>query len=272
MKCKSCQSEINPQWKHAITNNICPFCGDNVIEEHLKKLFSSLHETMESLKEYSNELNDWMLSNYQFIKTDSPLLSTFLPSDIKYVEKPKEVKTEEIKKYTVKVQTEQGEQEVVAEKIQSEEKTNEFFKRAEAVKPNIDGFSSTAEKTQHLKNIAQQIKKAGSQVVKNNVSANAASFVPTEMLEQADPEAVAELQSMLAGGEEITSALPNNNGDEEIPDIVLAMANQSKGSGSSTTNAADLKKLQQMQQRVQNSRKNFESGENRGKGGFSRSG
>ena len=47
--------------------------------------------------------------------------------------------------------TENGEQEVSVEKIQSEERTNEFYKRAEAVKPNIEGFSSVSEKTQHLK-------------------------------------------------------------------------------------------------------------------------
>ena len=96
--------------------------------------------------------------------------------------------------------------------------------------------------------------------------------LPAEMLEHADPEAVAEFQSMMSGGE-ISSSI-DSGGDDDVPSHILA-ANQAlaarKGKGGSS-NAADLLKLQQMQERVKNSREAFETGENRGSkgGGFSR--
>jgi len=272
MKCMSCESEINPKWKHAIDSNVCPFCGDSVMEDKLKDLFSDLRLTMEELIQYPEQLHDWLLSNYGFIKTDSPDLPTYLPAEFmkqfndKASAKKPQKDVVENGKFTVKVQTEQGEEEVQAERIQNEERTNSFFKRAEAVKPNIDGFNSTAEKTKHLKSMANQIKKAGTAML----TANSSGYISAEMMENADPEAVAEMQSLISGGE-IASSLPAS-GDDEIPDIVLQMADKSAGMNPASKNAADLLKLQQMQQRVQNSRMNFESGENRGKGGFSRSG
>ena len=116
------------------------------MDEQLTSLFSSLRETLDKLMEYPEQVNDWLLSNYNYIKTNSPKLIDYLPADQLdewiIAKKKARAKVEEIeaKKFTVKVQTERGEEEVLAEKTQSEEKTNGFFKRAEAVKPNIDGF------------------------------------------------------------------------------------------------------------------------------------
>jgi hypothetical protein len=275
MKCISCEVDINPKWKYAIDKNICPFCGSNIMEEHLKNLLSSLADVMDKLQQYPAQLNDWLLSNYNFIKTDSDKLIEFLPKEDlnKYVEevtvseKLKEFEDRKDKKFTVKVKTDAGEQEVEAEKIQEEERTNEFFKRAEAVKPNIDGFRSTAEKTEHLKRLALQIKRAGSTSIVDESGEN--EYISPEMLEDADPEAVAEMGSLFSGNE-ISSSLNNSLGDEdEIPSVVLNMANSAKGSRH-TSNPADMIKLQQLQNRLQDSRRNFESGNARGKGGFSR--
>ena len=69
MKCTSCDTDINPKWLHAISNNVCPNCGQHIMQEHLKNLLTSLRETMEKLQEYPNEVDDWMLSNFNFIKT-----------------------------------------------------------------------------------------------------------------------------------------------------------------------------------------------------------
>ena len=282
MKCISCESEINPQWVHAIEQNICPFCGKSILEEHLKKLISVLRDTMEQLQPYQLQLDDWMLSNHNYIKTDSPDLIKYLPEealkDLKKVQDDKEF--QERKKFTVKVQTETGVQEVQAEKIQSEERTNEFFKRAEVartVNPNAPKtpdappvFASATEKTAHLKEMAKQIKKAGSAGI---TLGGAAMMLPPEMLEQADPEAVAEFEAMISGGE-VASSLDSGGDGDEVPMHILA-ANQvlaAKKGGASAHDAADMLKLQQMHDRVNNSKANFESGANRGKGGFSRAG
>lgn len=285
MKCISCESEINPQWGHAIEQNICPFCGKSILEEHLKKLLSVLRETMDQLlPAYQQQLDDWMLSNHNYVRTDSPDLLQYLPKgtlkELKKVQDEKEV--QEKKTYTVKVQTEEGVQEVQAEKVQSEERTNEFFKRAEIIRtPNASAaqatdatpvFASLAEKTAHHKEMVKQIKKAGSQGI---TLGGASMMLPPEMLEQADPEAVAEFQSMISGGE-VASSLSDGM-DDEVPGHILAMnqrlAASAKGGAGGGTNAADLIKLQQMQERVAQSRANFESGESRAKkGGFSRAG
>lgn len=273
MKCISCDSEINPKWKHAIEQNSCPYCGQHIMDENLKSLLSVLTDAMERMQEYPDQLNDWMLFNYNFIKTDSSELINYLPKDslkeIRRVEEQKDFQDrKENKKFTVKVKTEHGEQEVEAEKIQSEDKTNEFFKRAEAVKPRIEGFQNTVEKTEHLKKMAQQIKRAGVPLLANEKGDS--SFLSPELIEAADPDAVLEMQSLLEGGNEIASSLSDVSGiDDEIPSVVLNMANRAK-SGSTGSNPKDMFKLQQLQNRVSQSRQNFESGSNRGKGSFSR--
>lgn len=285
MRCISCEVEINPQWQYAIDMNVCPFCGKHIMEEHLKNLFTSLRETMISLQKYQDQLNDWLLSNYSYIKTDSPDISKYMPEDmlkeLKKIDDDKDfLKRKENQKFTVKVKTESGEEEVLAEKIQSEDTTNDFFKRAEVIRPisnqtaqggvvSGNSFQSTAEKTQYLKKVAQQIKKEGSQGLTMNGSVIG---IPDSMLESADPEAIAEFQSMMSGGE-INSSIDSGRDDDDIPAVVMAMANKGKSSrGNGGQNASDLLKLQQLQERRMNSISNFENGENRGGkgGGFSR--
>src|SRR5579885_1184868 len=266
MKCMSCEMEINPKWTHAIDINVCPFCGQGIMEEHLKNLFSSLRQTMEALKDYPDQLNDWMLSNHNYIKTDSPNLKLYMPKE--YAEEIRQQRDEEIKeekkveakkaadrKSIVKVDIGDGEeQEVLVEKVQSEEKTNSFFKRAEAVKPNIEGFKSATEKTQHLKAMAQQIKREGATVINK---AGLASHLPPEMIDNADPEAVAEFEAILSGGE-VQSALPETSSSDgdEIPSIVLNMASRAKGKQAEQDPAAELERLQAKRDA---SRRNFNS-------------
>jgi superfamily II RNA helicase len=255
MKCKSCETEINPKWKHAIDTNKCPFCGAEIMDEQLKTLFLTLSATIESLSAYPDQLNDWMLLNHSYVKTDSPTLINFLPKSI-----VEDLNTKLEKTTVVKVKSANGEEEEVeVKKIQSDQKTDEFFKRAEAVRPNIDGFKNTADKTQHLKSLAAQIKKAG--------SSSGAALISENDGEGADPEELAELGSMMQYDNPIASSLLDTN-DDEIPAAVLAMANSKGG----LTSNKDLLKLQQMHDRVANSRDNFESGASRGKNSFSRSG
>jgi hypothetical protein len=273
MKCISCEIEIDPKWTHAIDINVCPFCGKPIMDEALKNLFAFLRITMNDLKDYTDQLDDWMLSNHNYIRTNSPKIGEYMPkSMLDEIKKAAAEKEFQEKKYnqthTIKVKTDSGEEDVEVNKIQSDESTNAFFKRSEATKINGE-FKNIADKTQHLKNLAQQIKKAGAPLVNES---GGIDFVSPQMIEQADPEAVAELQSFMSDGNVIASSLSNGD-DDDIPAAVLAMAKNSGNKGGSSK-AADLLKLQEMQNRVQRSKDNFESGENRGGkgGGFSRSG
>jgi hypothetical protein len=258
------------------------------LEEHLKNLFTSLRSCMDELQAYPDQLNDWMLSNHNYIKTDSPNIGKFMPYQmIKELEKVEEEKDFQKKKdaqnqkFMVKVQTENGEEEVVAQKIQSEERTNDFFKRAEVIKNNGNQpqpgphasptFQSPAEKTQHLKKVAQQIKRAGTQGLTD--AGGGGISIPPEMLEQADPEAIAEYQSLLSGGE-ISSSLSDSGDDDDLPggDFILqanmAAAAQKSGGSDGGPNAKDMAALQRLQNKVSQARKNVATG---AKGSFSRS-
>lgn len=301
MKCISCEIEINPKWKHAIDQNICPFCGRSIMEELLKGLLSTLQDTMEKLQTYSTQVDDWLLSNYGYIKTDSPDLKNYVPKEIlKEMKREHDQEDFEKKKSIIKVKTEHGEEEVVTEKIQSDSKTVGFFERAQVVKRGADNsdsddddgketvalgkkpkvkttFRTPAEKTEYIKGLKKKIETEGSQAVVNE--AGLATMISPEMLENADPEEVAEMESMLAGGDIISSGLPPmSGGDDEdaMAERVLAMnqiaAAKSKGH-SGGYNEQDMRSLLEMQQRRQKSRQAFENGENRGGkgGGFSRS-
>jgi hypothetical protein len=261
--------KIDPKWKYAIDVNVCPFCGRGIMEEHLKNLLFSLRDTIDQLQKYPEQLDDWMLSNYNYIKTDSPDLKLYMPKD--YVnemmrERDLELSDRKIeKKKIIKVETENGEEEVVAEKIQDDEKTADFFKRAEVSKPKIDGKITTiAEKNEHLKKMAQQIKRAGATVVN---AAGAADIISPEMIENADPEAVAEMQAILTGNESIMSSLSDmESNDDDPPDYIVNALNNRAAKMNGDTNAADMAKHQRMYDRVNRSKKNFSSGG----GGFSR--
>lgn len=262
MICISCNKEINAQWFHAIEANICPWCGKFIMEEHLKNLFSSLHETMSKLQQYPDQLNDWMLSNHQLIKTDSPNLYLHVPKELLRQSIDKDF--QDRKKFTVKVATENGEEEVEAETLQSESKTSDFFKRAEVIKKSSD-FKSTGEKTKHLKDIVNQIKKSGGTVNE---------FASGEL---ANPEDVAEMSALLDPGTADFASQQNfqqeEDDDDKIPAIVLNnIANQKKSKGNGYVNPSDLEKLRQLEDRKRQTRENFENGTNRSAkgGGFSR--
>lgn len=275
MKCISCETEINPKWKHAIDINVCPFCGQHIMEEHLKNLLTTLGETMDKLKAYPEQVSDWLLSNHNYIKTDSPNLKLYLPKEA-FKELRRELDEEEFqekKRSVVKIKNglTGEEEEVVVEKAMSDSKTNSFFERAEALPPSgknkKDGPKSVAERTQHLKNLKAQIESEGSQALINETGK--AAMIPASNMTEADPEEVAGWQAMLGETDMVSSGLAGmSNGDDEddIPPAVLAMSKRASKHSGGETNEQDLEALRRMQAKVQGSAKRLASG----KGGFSR--
>lgn len=248
MKCLSCEIELDAKMQFAINQNVCPFCGGSIMDDELKELLITLHDVMEDLSmAYQDQLDDWMLSNHNYIKTDSPQISQYLPKGHAR-NKDDDFEDRKNKKFTVKVDTGHGEQEIQAEKIQSEDKTNEFFKRAEAVKPNIEGFPNAVEKTKQLKALAQQIKREGSAVQSQAWEMGTG--------ENMDSETASALHNMIAeeeGGYHSALAGSDMNdisGDieDKIPSHVLAMANRAKQYKDPN---ADLERLRQIQEKAQ---------------------
>jgi hypothetical protein len=280
MKCISCETEINPKWKHAIDINVCPFCGKHIMEEHLKNLLTALTESMDHLQQYPEQLNDFLLSNYNYIKTDSPDLKLYLPKEA-FKEMRKSLDEEEFqekKKSIAKIKVPDGEggyteEEIVVEKVQSDNRTQTFHDRANNMlkaEKAVDGEpKSVAEKTRDLKAVAEKIKR---EVAASTKEGGVASMISREMIAEADPEAVAEFQSLISTGDIVASGLPatssmSDGDDDEIPSVVLAMAQMKKGGGADGgANEKDLRALANMQAKVQGGAKRLNSG----KGSFSR--
>jgi Zn-finger nucleic acid-binding protein len=278
MNCISCQAEINPKWVHAIENNVCPSCGQVIMEEHLKGLFSTLRKTMEQLNPYQDQLDDWMLSNHNYIKTTSDQLRSYLPHN-EQVKHPKEQKINtETQQSVIKVKTDKGEEDVFVEKLVSDDAAQDFYKRATDVriKPLVPGKPSAYEtpdqKSARLKKMVSQIHKGEILMTSDSEDEVGGMVISPDLLDNADPNVIADYQQMMEGTQQLSSSIADSM-DDGVPDHILA-ANRSIAASKgnvSASNAADLLKLRQMQDRLSSSRESFQNGENRGKGGFSRS-
>ncbi len=241
MKCTSCSSDINPKWKHAVDTNLCPFCGQLIMDAELKALLSTLTTTLEQLSGHSEYVEDW-LRTHGYVREDK----------IVYVQAPAPATVEAAKAVPALPKD--------TLQIQDQEVTNKFFKNAEATK--------IVSKTQHLKEMAAQIKKQG---VASLTADPYGGMISAEALNNADPEVVADLQEILGSSQEIASSLPATGDDEdEIHPIALAMAQVAGGGNKGQSNAKDLMKLQQLQSKTSHARNRMLSGSG-GKGSFSRS-
>ena len=68
MKCMSCGAPILPEFKAAITNNICPACGGELINEATIELLDELKAAFEKMPNDPEGLAGWLLSNYEMKK------------------------------------------------------------------------------------------------------------------------------------------------------------------------------------------------------------
>ena len=257
MQCISCQTEINPKWSHAISNNICPFCGSSILDEHLKTLLTSLGEIMKELQQFPEQLDDWLLSNHSYIKTDSPTLVSYVPK-----EALKEIKQNEpvYEKKVIMTKDASGKDKKVGETL-SNSRTDEFYKRAEILDPNAQPEadetsppkSGIVARNEYFRNLVQEIKTKG----------NNQGFIDQDnlvsMIEEGEVPNVAELQAALSG--DLPSEPETGLDDENIPSFVLAQAARAQNK---TANAPDkdLRALYEQQSKSQSPLS--------GKGGFSR--
>ena len=73
MQCKSCKEEVQSKFGHAISTNVCPFCGENIFDVALQTILNDLKilmsETLE--KNYINEVSDWLKANYSIQKINN---------------------------------------------------------------------------------------------------------------------------------------------------------------------------------------------------------
>jgi hypothetical protein len=281
MKCISCDTDISPKWRHAIDANVCPFCGQHIVEEHLKNCLVSLAKAMEEMQKYPEQLNDWLLSNHGYIKTDNPDLKTYLtPEAAQEIRKEaKSAEAQEKRHSTVTIKLPGGKtQEVQVEKTQSEEKTNGFFERAEALKtvgkaPKNQGETeapkSVLQKTSHLRELAQKIKaEAAGGFATHNQQSDQDQMAPINDIEGQDAQMDGEIDyaDLIHSSEEISSAMPYSSGgdDDEIPSVVMNMARRAAANKPGDAKARDMERLAEIQNKVADGQKRL------GTGGFGR--
>lgn len=67
MKCMNCATEIPPNWVACIQKNICPACGEAILDSSGEELLKELTEAMERMPNDPAGVAGWLLSNF-FIK------------------------------------------------------------------------------------------------------------------------------------------------------------------------------------------------------------
>lgn len=231
MKCASCDVNIDPKWKYAIEQNICPFCGQNIMDEYLKNLLISLSDTINKLSDYEEQLNDFMLSNFQFIKTTSKHLADYLT--------PEQLSEQELKfKSNVKKVKNHSDLKEVNEEKQENNITSEIFKRADLLKDDSGKrkFNSIAEKMAYIKSIAEKEKKKKG----GDETASMADINISKLLQE-DFSEFAENPENLYDDEEDDLTVEDNM--DKIPSAVLRASAKAKNSDSLNRDLETLKRL-----------------------------
>lgn len=258
MRCVSCEADINAKWRHAINSNNCPFCGALIMEEHLKNLLSALGEIMDKLEEHPEYLEDWLKTNYKFVKEGS--IQAMAPT------KKSESNSEE---FMAKVRTEDGIIDVPTKKLSNAAKTNDFFKRADAKNP--------AQKTQHIKEMVNKIRTQGSSGIMSNSNSeelSSANITP-EMLGRANADEVEQMEKIIMAEQGIPMGMQADIDDVDDldhlpPSPFLNMPAQGQYADPSEYNAKDAMRLQNSLNKTASARNKMLNG-SAGKGGFSRS-
>lgn len=65
MQCKSCNEDVPSKFTHAISINVCPLCGGEIVPIFLKEILNKLQSVLTEAKEYMLDIEDWLLTNYK---------------------------------------------------------------------------------------------------------------------------------------------------------------------------------------------------------------
>lgn len=64
MQCKSCNESVPERFAHAISINVCPLCGKEILDTYVKNILNELKTVLDKAKEHFAEVEDWLLANY----------------------------------------------------------------------------------------------------------------------------------------------------------------------------------------------------------------
>ena len=258
MKCKSCTNDVPPKFSHAIKTNICPFCGEEIMDSELQSALGDLQVAMEATDYYQEEIHDWLKCNYGLVpelgtvafSVHQDVLEKLEAANSKVIELqdqlsnakpvPKSGKIAPLKMPSEIAKDKEGNA-LEGEQLADSETTNKFFKAA-GVKP-VDAAA-------HYKNMVKQIKQNGSAGLMSE--GGAAGVITPEMLAAADQVDSSEYAELFDDGGPVGSAVDSDYEDDtEIPAVALQFMNSAKGK-SGDYNARDVAKLQELQRKSSN--------------------
>jgi hypothetical protein len=127
MQCKSCKEDVSPKFAHALSVNVCPFCGSEILDAKLQEIIGELKIAFSDAKNYMNEIEDWLFSNYSLKKVkENEVLIDKNKLETLRIQASKFEHTSAGKGVSVHRSSENGENEVVID----ENPTTVFAKRA----------------------------------------------------------------------------------------------------------------------------------------------
>lgn len=245
MQCKSCQAEIDPKWKHATESNMCPFCGSQIMDEELCKVFEALRDLLDdSFKsEYSNSIKDWLCSNYDLIPASNAKYHLTDDDINEFVEKGKTIAKQELKGSVLDKMNKSSLLDDESEDLgilvdrQSPERNSEFFERAGMP---LDGNS--VQKTQKMKSARDKARSEYKDLV--------AKIQKGEVQKSGVPDLLEKIK--LYSDDNITDSDEELIlEDESIPQHIMNMSSVSSKK-SSDHNSKDIQALERLTAKSQN--------------------
>lgn len=243
MKCMSCQEDVPTKFVHAIAMNCCPLCGRAIMQEDLQESLIILGDVMSvSIDKYQQEIFDWLKSNYNLIP-QAEVNQLLEQAELKW----KESYTKPVAKSAKKFQQNQN-SESEGEVLQTEETTNKFFQNA-GVKKILS--------PEDVKSMVKQIQ--GNPQPMPLVDEEGVPLA-TEPL---DSEELEQVKKMVAGDlQDLDSGDGEDNFNEPLPSVVMAMQRQAQNGNSQSAYQRDLETLA----RIQGKSKKASNAMNRGGG------
>lgn len=248
MICTNCQSEIDAKWKHAVSTNICPFCGEKIFSDELNKVISDSKDVLDSIQdEFRSNFEDWLLSNYSLINLKT-LKTKIEEKDKAYLDKVKAIAKDAFNHLIsgASVQLEQKR----SNQIPSMEKLP--LQNSERIEPtsNVDQIRKNA----GLDVLESRRKEAASKIKQHGRLGSGASDLVLDTdsdLAPADDQEISRLQKMVSEYSEIPGiSITQGDYDSDDSDDSDIMA---KASMLMNPNSRDLQRLQSQVDRSQGS-------------------
>lgn len=134
MKCKNCNCQVSADFKHSFTTNVCPKCGQTLMQNDVKNLFLKMSDVLDKNDNDIGDLAIWFVDTYfrtdknEMMEVTEPIANE--PQMQIEIEEALPAPAPKIKKPAVKVTRTQSQTVDKEQSLLSQDRTNLFSKRA----------------------------------------------------------------------------------------------------------------------------------------------